>query len=284
MKKLLFAIILLPVFALGQNFHFSTRVGIASYQGDLKSKSVSLSQSKLFLSIGARYDLTEHIMARSYLSFSGLKADDKKGSPEMRQRNLNFQTKIFDWELTGQYSFFSLNEKWWTPYVFAGIGLFHFKPYTKDENGAKTELKPLSTEGQGFIAGVKEYKLWQFNLPFGIGAEYSLNEDMRLGLELGYRKLFTDHLEDVSGYYVDAAALQAARGQTAVDLAYRGDEVGAGPYPTPDKLRGNPKNKDGYYFIAVTYTLRYFFDKYKQIAGLPGGKRSKKVGCPATRY
>ncbi len=284
MKKLLIAVIFLPVSVLGQNFHFSARVGMASYQGDLKSKSVSFSQPKLFLSIGARYDLTEHIMARSYLSFTGLRGDDKKGSPEMRQRNLNFQTKIFEWELTGQYSFFSLNEKWWTPYVFAGIGLFHFKPFTKDENGAKTELKPLSTEGQGFISGVKEYKLWQFNLPFGIGAEYSLNEDMRLGLELGYRKLFTDHLDDVSGYYVDATALQVARGQTAVDLAYRGDEVGAGPYPTSDKLRGNPKNKDGYYFIAVTYTLRYFFDKYKQIAGLPGGKRSKKVGCPATRY
>lgn len=284
MKKLLFAFGFLPLVSAAQNFHFSGRLGIANYQGDLKKSSVSLSQAKLFFSLGARYDLSEHVMARSYISLTGLQADDKKGTAAMQQRNLNFKSKIFDWELTGQYSFFSLNDKWWTPYVFAGIGLFHFNPYTKDSNGSKTFLKPLSTEGQGFLPGVKEYKLWQFNLPFGVGAEYSLNEDMRLGLELGYRKLFTDHLDDVSGNYVDQSKLLTAKGQQAVDLAYRGDEVGAGPYPSPDLLRGKPKNKDGYYYIAVTYTVRYFFDKYKQIAGLPGGKRSKKVGCPATRF
>jgi hypothetical protein len=284
MKKLVFVLFSLPFFVSAQNFHFSGRLGVANYQGDLKASSVSLSQAKLLFSLGARYDLTEHIMARSYITFTSLQADDKKGTTAMQQRNLNFKTKVFDWELTGQYSFFSLNERWWTPYVFAGIGLLHFNPYSKDENGSKTFLRPLSTEGQGFMSGVKEYKLWQFHLPFGVGAEYSLNEDMRLGIELSYRKLFTDHLDDVSGKYVDEAQLISARGQKAAELAYRGDEVGGGPYPTAGFERGKASNNDGYYFIAVTYTVRYFFDKYKQIAGLPGGKRSKKVGCPATRY
>src|SRR5690606_23961809 len=212
-KRFLFIFALLPIVAPAQNFHFSGRLGIAGYQGDLKAKTVSLSQLKPFFSIGARYDLTEHIMARSYISFTGLKGGDKKGNATTKQRNLNFQTKILDWELTGQYSFFSLNEKWWTPYVFAGVGLYHFKPFTKEENGNKVFLQPLSTEGQGCIEGVKPYKLWQFNLPFGIGAEYSLNEDMRLGLEIGYRKLFTDYLDDLSGQYVDETLLRNARGQ-----------------------------------------------------------------------
>ncbi len=284
MKKLILAFCSFPLFATAQNFHFSGRLGAANYQGDLKAKSISLSQAKLLFSLGARYDLSEHVMARSYISFTGLQADDKKGTASMQQRNLNFHSKIFDWELSGQYSFLSLNERWWTPYVYAGIGIYHFKPTTKDVNGNKTPLKPLSTEGQGFMPGVKEYKLTQFNIPFGLGAEYSLNEDMRLGIEMGYRKLFTDHLDDVSGTYVDESRLLTARGQTAVDLAYRGDEVGAGPYPASTINRGDAKNKDGYYYVAVTYTVRYFFDKYKQIAGLPGGGRKKKVGCPATRY
>jgi len=284
MKKLLSALCSLPLFVFAQNFHFSARVGVANPQGDLKAKSFSLSQTKLMFSLGARYDLSEHVMARSYLTLTSLQADDKKGTAFMKLRNLNFQSKIFEWEITGQYSFFSLNERWWTPYVYAGVGLFHFNPYTKDAGGSKTFLKPLSTEGQGFQPGVEEYKLWQLNIPFGIGAEYSLNEDMRVGIEMGYRKLFTDHLDDVSGNYVDQAKLLTARGQTAVDLAYRGDEVGAGAYPSPEVLRGKPKKNDGYYYVAVTYTVRYFFDKYKQIAGLPGGKRDKKVGCPATRY
>ena len=283
MKKLILALCAFPIIVSAQNFHFSGRLGMAGYQGDLKAKAVSFSQSSLLFSLGAKYDLTEKISARTYFTLTSLKADDKKGTPTMQDRNLNFQTKILDWELSAQYNFFSLNDRWWTPYVFAGISVFNFKPYTKDAAGAKTFLKPLSTEGQGFAPGVEEYKLMQFSLPLGIGAEYSLNEDMRLGLELGYRKTFTDYLDDVSTAYVDEASLLTARGQTAVDLAWRGDEKNGNPYPAAGYPRGNPDNKDGYYYVAVTYTLRFFFDKYKQIVGIPGGKKEKKVGCPSSR-
>lgn len=284
MKKLLIFIFCLPFIASAQNFHFSGRLGLAGYQGDLKAKSISVSQSKLMGSIGARYDLSEHLVARSYLTLTSLQGDDKKGTALMKQRNLNFKTKLIDWELTGQYSFFSLNYHWWTPYVFAGIGVYHFKPYTTDTTGNKYFLKPLSTEGQGFMTGVKEYKLTQFSIPFGLGAEYSLNEDMRLGLELGYRKIFTDYLDDASSTYVDQTTLLNARGQQAVDLAWRGDEIHGGPYPNTGDIRGNPKYKDGYYYMAITYTLRFWFDKYKKTSGIPGGKKEKKVGCPASRY
>ena len=69
-----------------------------------------------------------------------------------------------------------------------------------------------------------------------------------------------------------------------MDLAWRGDEVNGAPYPPEGAQRGNPDSKDGYYYVALTYTIRYFFDKYKALAGLPSGKRDKKVGCPATRF
>ncbi|MDP9229212.1 MAG: DUF6089 family protein [Bacteroidota bacterium] len=283
MKKLFIFLCCFPVIASAQNFHFSGRLGIANYQGDLKAKAISLSQARLMGSIGARYDLSEHITARSYFTLTSLQADDKKGTAIMQQRDLNFKTKIFDWELSAQYSLFSLNDRWWTPYVFAGIGIFHFKPYTKDAADNKTFLKPLSTEGQGFMTGVKNYKLTQLCLPLGFGADVALNEDMRLGIEFGYRKTFTDYLDDVSGVYVDQTSLLNARGQTAVDLAWRGNEVGTGPYPASGAPRGNPKNNDGYYYVAITYTVRYFFDKYKEIAGLPAARKQKKVGCPSTR-
>ena len=283
MKKLLSFILLIPAGCLAQNFHFSARLGLAGYQGDLKEKSVTLSQSKILGSIGARYDLSEHLTARSYFTLTSLKADDKKGSASMQARNLNFQTKLFDWELTAQYSLFSLNDRWWTPYIFAGIGLYHFNPYTTDNSGSKVFLRPLSTEGQGFVQGADSYKRTGFNLPLGAGINYALNEDMRLGLEIGYRKIFTDYLDDVSNNYVDQTSLLSARGQTAVDLAWRGDEINSAPYPAAGSQRGNPQQKDGYYYIALTYSIRFYFDKYKQIVGLPSGKREKRVGCPATR-
>lgn len=283
MKRLLLAFCYCPFIATAQNFYFSARAGLANYQGDLKAKAISFSQARLMGSIGARYDLSEHITARGYLSLTSLQADDKKGTATMQLRNLNFKTKISDLELGAQYSLFSFNDRWWTPYVFAGIGIFHFNPYTNNTNGSKAFLKPLSTEGEGFMAGVKNYKLLQISLPLGIGAEYSLNEDMRIGIEFGYRKTFTDYLDDVSTVYVDQTSLLNARGQTAVDLAWRGDEKTGNPYPAAGVTRGNPKYKDGYYYIAITYSVRYWFDKYKQIAGLPAARKQKKVGCPASR-
>jgi hypothetical protein len=284
MKKLFIAFCCFPLITTAQNFYISGRLGMANYQGDLKARSISFVQSKLLLSLGARYDLSDRLTARSYFSLTSLQADDKNGTPSMQTRNLNFQTKIFDWELGAQYSLFSFNDEWWTPYVFAGIGIFHFNPYTQDSAGNKTFLKPLSTEGEGFTPGVKNYKLTQFSIPFGFGAEYSLNEDMRLGLEFGFRKIFTDHLDDVSGSYVDETSLLNARGQTAVDLAWRGDEKGGGTYPAAGTIRGNSKFNDGYYYMAITYTWRLVLDQYKEIAGLAHGKKGKKSGCPASRY
>jgi len=276
---------LLAFSASSQNFHFAARFGMSSYQGDLKKNSFSVSQPGLMGSLGARYDLSERITARSYISYGRLRADDKKGSEEMKLRNLNFKSNLLEFELSAQYNLFSLNERWWSPYVFAGIGLYHFKPYTEVDGEDKTFLKPLSTEGQGFLAGVKEYKLTQFNIPLGIGAQYALNEDMRVGLELGYRKTFNDYIDDVSTNYVDQTALLNARGQTAVDYAWRGDEVGSGPYPAAGVSRGNPGGNDSYLFIALTFNVRFYFDKYKEIAGIPlGSSKHKKVGCPSTRY
>jgi hypothetical protein len=274
----------LPLAVLAQDFHFSFRLGMAAYHGDLTQKSLNTSGAGPMASLGARYDLSEHLTARTYFSYMTFGADDKNGSTSMQQRNLNFKTKVFDWELTAQYNLFSLNDKWWTPYVFAGAGVFHFNPYTTDAGGTKGFLQPLTTEGQGIRAGTPAYKLTQFCIPLGFGADYSLNEDMRLGLEVGYRKLFTDYLDDVSTTYADRDNLLHARGEKAAELAWRGDEVNGAPYPAEGTMRGNAENKDGYYYVALTYTVRYFFDKYKAIAGLPSGKRDKKVGCPATRF
>lgn len=274
-----------PLATFAQNFHLSARVGIANYQGDLQAKKITFKQAKFLGSLGAQYDISEHVTARTYFTLTSLAGDDKKGTASMKARNLSFQTRVFEWELGAQYNILSLNNSWWTPYVYAGVGLFHFNPYTKTADGAKTYLKPLSTEGQGVIPGKSEYKLTQFCIPLGIGAMYAISEDVRLGVEMGYRKLFTDYLDDVSSHYVDEGTLLAAKGQTAVDLAYRGDEVGGGAYPADKTLRGSPKIKDGYYYMAATITVRgIFFDTYRRIAGLPTYHRDRKVGCPATRF
>jgi len=284
MKKFVILVCCLPYAAIAQNFYLTFKAGLANYQGELQSHSITFSQAKFIGSVGLRYDLSEHVSMRSAFTLSSLQADDQKGTSAMQKRNLNFKTSLFDWEVAGQYNIFSLNEKWWTPYVFAGLGLYHYNPYTKTTTGAKTFLSSLATEGEGFTPGVKPYGLWQASIPMGIGFDYAINEDLRVGLEFTYHKLFTDYLDDVSGAYVDQTALQHEKGQTAVDLAYRGYEVGAGAYPPGGTMRGDPRNKDAWYSFGLTVTCRSFIDQYKRIAGLPAYKRDKKVGCPVTRY
>ncbi len=269
-----------PFTTFSQNLHVSGRFGFSNYQGDLQQQRLSIPQAKLAGSLGVRYDLSEHLTARSFLSLTTLTATDSRNkNTALQQRNLGFDTRLFEWELGAQYHLFSLNDRWWTPYVFAGVGLFHIKPATLDDNGNRVFLQPLSTEGQGFTEGRKPYKSWQFAIPFGIGAEYALNEDMRVGLEFGYRKTMTDYIDDVSTTYADPAALLANRGPEAVALAYRG----GGTYPAPGSLRGSSRNKDAYYFVQLTFTIRPFVDWYQRTSGLPSMKRDKRVGCPGTR-
>lgn len=285
MKKIVLLLCLVPVISYSQNLFVSVRAGLSNYQGDLQDKGYTFKKSKFIGSLGARYDMSEHIQLRGYLSFSKLGADDKDSKSSFaRARNLNFTTGLQELELGAQYNLFSLNDKWWTPYAFAGIGIFHYKPYTT-YNGNKVFLQPLSTEGQGVVSGVNPYKLTQFAIPFGVGAEYALTEDIRIGLEFGYRKTFTDYIDDASTRYVDYTTLFNAKGQTAVDLAYRGDELpGGAPYPTGGTLRANSKKKDAYYFTTLTITFRPFVDEYKRTSGIASLKKAKKrVGCPAVR-
>lgn len=282
MKKIVLLLCFVPVLGFSQNLFLSFRAGLSNYQGDLQDKGFTFKKSKFIGSIGVRHDLSEHITLRSYISFTKLAADDKNSSSaSANARNLNFTTGLQELEISGQYNIFSLNDKWWTPYFFAGVSFFHFKPYTTAGNN-KVFLQPLSTEGEGVVSGVKKYKLLQLGIPIGVGADYAITEDLRIGLEFGYRKTFTDYIDDVSDRYVDYTTLLNAKGQTAVDLAYRGDELpGGAPYPVAGTLRGNSKHKDAFYFTTLTITWRPFVDQYKRTSGIASMKKAKKkVGCP----
>jgi hypothetical protein len=176
-----------------------------------------------------------------------------------------------------EFNVFSLDNIRWTPYAFGGLAVYHFDPYTQDSAGLKLFLKPLTTEGQG-LAGypTRPYATTQLALPFGGGVKYAVSDNIRIGLELGMRKLFTDHLDDVSTNYAAASDLFAASGPKAVELAYRGDELPNGnpAYPAKGEQRGGAKEKDWYYFTGLHVAFR--------INANGGGGGRNKYGCPQT--
>lgn len=238
-----------------QKFHLDLFAGIANYQGDLQDNVFPFNQAQFSGGAGLSYELTDHFSLRTGLIIGRVSADDKNG--KNRTRNLNFTSNITEGNLELQYFITPLLQYSLSPYVFAGIAVYHFDPYTKDTAGHKYYLKPLSTEGEGFLPGVKNYNLTQMAIPFGAGVKLNLSENINVGLEVGFRKLFTDYLDDVSTRYVDESLLLTNRGAKAVELAYRGDELKNGaPYPPAGTKRGSAKNKDMYYFTGLTLSFR----------------------------
>jgi hypothetical protein len=243
------------------SWHVNLFGGTANYAGELffgtgKSKLYNMSNAKPAGGIGLEYELTSKFSLKSTFTIGTLSADDKKSGIDPA-RNLNFTTSITDLMFAGQYHLVNPDRYWLSPYVFTGIAFFHFNPYTFDSTGNKVYLKPLSTEGQGFVEGREPYKLLQVAIPYGAGVKLSLGDNLQIAAEISSRKTFTDYIDDVSTTYVDRNLLLQHRGQQAVDLAYRGDELkGGAPYPVAGTERGIARYKDRYYFSTITASFR----------------------------
>lgn len=262
MKKTQLLIVFIFLFnaVFAQRFHIGVFGGLAAYNGDLAEKIFPRKVTNGAIGITGNYEITDKFILRAGLTYAVVGGADRFSSDSGRiQRNLSFETSIREFSLLGQYYLQDLYDHKFTPYAFAGVALYHFNPYAYNGGTNKIYLRQLSTEGQG-IPGYasKPYKLTQLAIPLGGGIKYAFTDNIHLGLEAGLRILFTDHLDDVSGNYADPADLLANRGQLAVDMAYRGDELPGGNPTAPAKgtARGSSKYKDFYYFTGLHLTFR----------------------------
>ena len=142
-------------------------------------------------------------------------------------RNLQFRNNIKDLSIVGMLDIFpndatvSLRMRF-TPYVFAGVSVFHHNPqglvpdqailteehltdpFVPAEAGEWVALKPLQTEGPD-----QTYSNFQISIPMGVGVRFRLNNWFDIEGEVSYRYLFTDYLDDVSSNYVDKRTLDS---------------------------------------------------------------------------
>jgi len=285
MKKY-FLLILLYFFALTsyaqKSLNLDFFLGTSNYSGDLQEKRFTFSQAHLAGGIGLSYEITNQFSIRTAFKIGKVSADDSKG--RNRTRNLNFSSIISEGAVDVQYFFSPLATNPLTPYGFIGLAVYHFSPYTFDSTGEKYYLKPLSTEGEGFIPGRGNYSLTQFAIPFGAGVKLSLSEKLNVGFEVGIRKLFTDYLDDVSSTYIDPNVLLANRGEKAFELSYRGGEIKGGSQTYPvGEIRGNPNYKDWYYFTGLTLSYRLgndFLNKMKDAGHERRVRKHRQWDCP----
>ncbi len=259
MKIILVALLCIPGFMQAQRWHVNLSGGVSNYSGDLKGKSYTPEQSNFAFSGGVQYDFTEHFSLTSNLSVMKVGASDAYNNPNLVFRNLSFQSQVVEGNLLAEYTLFDLSQTKFSPFIFAGVAVFHFNPYAYDSTGTKVYLKPLSTEGEGLpeYPDRKPYNLTQFAIPFGGGIKFRVSDRVVLAYEIGFRKTYTDYLDDVSSKYVDMAVLGAAKGPKAVEMAYRAGELKGGnrSFPTPGTVRGRQSNNDWYYYNGIRVSI-----------------------------
>lgn len=242
---------------------YSIGVGGSYYYGDLSDDF-----SNIFLHpagyIAYGYYLNPGLSVRAGLVLGSLSAADSLSSNFGRRvRNLHFRSPIAEVSALLYYEFlpdkkfgvYWRNKPTLSPYVFGGVAIFGFNPRARYQQ-EWVALQPLGTEGQ-FVPGggyPKPYSLLQVSLPAGGGLNYRFASNVSVSLEIGYRKTFTDYLDDVSTTYVDGKQLLDAKGPVAVALA---DPSGGLAYGSP---RGNPGSKDGYLFGLLA--LNFYLDKH----------------------
>ncbi len=265
-----------PAISVAQKeFDLSVMGGLSNYSGDLQEKQFTLKRSHAAFGLGISHIVMPKVSVGLLFRYGKVSGHDKYSTRSyIRDRNLNFYSSIFDVSLNASYDFLDTDYSSWTPYVTLGVGAFHFNPHAE---GIRN-LRQYSTEGQGFIEGKKPYKLTAVSIPFGAGVKFLINDNIRLGYEFSVRKTFTDYVDDVSTTYVDEDMLRANRGQIAVDIAFRTDELYADAiYPPAGELRGSPESKDWIYFSGITLSFRLRTESDKLFGN---GRKQGIFGCP----
>lgn len=252
--------------SMGQSFYaikrqrdliFSVGTGTSTYYGELQNPGDHF-DAKPSLNIGAQFFpfhnlLENRISARAEVTWFRLQGNDNKADDIYRKkRNLSFFSNNWEVSTVGMLHLFPHDLHFYqrssfNVYGFFGVGLLYMNPKTEYQ-GENVTLQPLQTEGV-------EYSRFQFVIPYGLGVKIKGGAFYNIALEGGWRKTFTDYLDDVSLYpYADPASLQSdlARALSDRRKEYNPDFVaqpGVGQ-------RGNPDKKDSYMFINLK--VEYF--------------------------
>ena len=251
-----------------KSLEFGLNLGTSSYLGDLNPDDYRATESSFAFGVQTRYNFNSLFSARVGFNLGTIKGDDENSDrSDIVARNLSFRSRVTELSLIGEFNFLHFgkhrlnksnrNYYRFSPYVFGGLAIFNFNPETK-YNGRWYDLQPLGTEGQDVAnSNVSSYNRTQISIPVGMGVKFQLDPNIILSYEIGWRKTFTDYLDDVSGAYYDLNAIEQANGSIASELAYRGDELG-NTSVAEGAIRGNPENDDWYIMSTFTFSYKLF--------------------------
>jgi hypothetical protein len=155
-------------------------IGTFNYTGDLV-RTYNFKYSKPAATVFYRSNLSSVVSFRAAVTAGQIGASEKPIDAFGVQRDASFDLFLFEASTVMEYHFLNWRDSKrfvrFTPYLFAGLGLFGMSG-----NQDKTA----------------EYSNVQAAIPFGGGIKYIYNPKWYLSFEFGIRKTFFDHLDDIS--------------------------------------------------------------------------------------
>ena len=239
-----------------------------NYFGDITPVSSFTSLRLGATRLGAGVSITRRffprVSGRFGLSYGRISGDDSQAAdpngPDSKfryNRNFSFRNDIIEASAVVIFDLIENRNNYlkrpdFVPYVFAGVAGFYNNPKGLYSDGTYVDLQPLKTEGQATAYGKT-----QLSIPFGGGIRYRINRNFDASLEIGWRKTFTDYIDDVGGKYAPLSAVSSSPTQlyfaNGITRSQTGEFSG---FTSPASQRGDAGNKTDWY-IVTGVTLNY---------------------------
>ncbi|WP_236980311.1 DUF6089 family protein [Membranihabitans maritimus] len=219
-----------------QNIEAGLGLGISGYNGDFLPEVSQFTKTIYGAGqLSALIHFNERLGTQFFLSLGRVGADDKDFGRE--DRNLSFITNIT--ELGGRAIFnvipfdpYGEYGRKFTFYIGAGVSAYKFNPYTTNHQGQKVFLQEVGTAGQYLpdeMSTSKPYSLFGVGIPVTGGIKWAVTPQLILGLEIDYRHIFTDYIDDFGRDRYPAFDDLALSNDQAALLIDRGWEVSYDP-------------------------------------------------------
>jgi hypothetical protein len=275
MKQILILLCLIGTFShlsRAQSTELGIMGGLSLYSGDLSEDEFGLYFENLKPAFGlfARFNLNNTMALRLGVSHGQVEEESPlRGSDEYMR---NFRSNITEFALTAEVNLFRIGRTsnfQAIPFIFGGGAFFNFRPETLFD-GNWVELQPLGTEGQGLPGYEEPYRLTQVAIPVGLGVKLDMGS-WAMSFEFGGRKLFTDHLDDISSQPVAYQDVLEGNGELAALIS--NPQAGDDGEQNPTYRRGGSFD-DWYYIGGVTLSF--------EVGGGGYGRRGsgRNIGCP----
>ncbi|HEY0897443.1 MAG TPA: DUF6089 family protein [Sphingobacteriaceae bacterium] len=188
-------------------------------------------------------------------------ADRDSPDPAQRDRNLDFYSPLTEVSILTEFNFFKYQasvSKRYSPYLFAGVGGVMFNPKTLDQSGQERVLRTYRTEGQ---LPDEIYNPYAIAVPYGVGVKYNIKGNWNLIGEIGYRTVFSDYLDDVSGRYANPRGFDPESEQETIAIQLANRSISSPSADMEGIQRGDFRKRDTYMFAGISLTFTFVSSK-----------------------